>query len=57
MRNREAVLHRLETTVRQALKREARRVATKPTRASQEKRLQAKKRRSEIKRSRSGRFE
>lgn len=57
MRNREAVLTRLETTVRQALKREARRVATKPTKASQEKRLQAKKRRSEIKRSRSGRFD
>ena len=57
MRNREAVLRRLEVTVKQALRPEVRRVATKPTKASQEKRLQAKKRRSDIKKMRSSRFD
>ncbi|MDQ4095440.1 MAG: aminoacyl-tRNA hydrolase [Actinomycetota bacterium] len=57
MRNREAVLRRLETTVKQALKTDRRRVATKPTKASQERRLEAKKRRSNIKKMRSGRFD
>ena len=55
-RNRDTALRRLETLVRDALKREKRRVATSPTRASQEKRLQAKKRRSELKKQRSTRF-
>lgn len=54
MRNREAALHRLEVTVRQALKREAQRRPTKPTKASKEKRLHAKKRRSEVKKLRRG---
>ncbi|MDQ4143565.1 MAG: aminoacyl-tRNA hydrolase [Actinomycetota bacterium] len=54
LRNREAALHRLETTVRHALRREPQRVATKPTRSSQEKRLRAKKRRSDIKKLRRG---
>ena len=58
MRNREAVLHRLEITVGQALRREPKRVATKPTKGSQEKRLRAKKRRSDVKKLRSrGRFD
>ncbi len=57
MRNREAVLRRLETIVKQALKTDRRRVATKPTKASQERRLEAKKRRSNIKKMRSGRFD
>ena len=56
-RNREAVMRRLERLVRDALKRETPRLATAPTRASQEKRLQDKKRRSELKKQRSARFD
>ena len=56
-RNRDAALRRLETLVRDALKREKPRIATTPTKASQEKRLQAKKRRSELKKQRAARFD
>lgn len=56
-RNRHAVLRRLEVLVRDALKRERPRIATGPTKASREKRLQAKKRRSELKKQRSARFD
>ncbi len=50
MRNREEALHRLEILVRDALKRDTSRVSTAPTRASKERRLQDKRRRSQIKR-------
>ena len=50
MRNRDEALRRLEVLVRGALKRETPRVATGPTRASKERRLQDKRRRSQIKR-------
>lgn len=49
MRNREEALHRLETLVRDALKRDTPRVSTAPTRASKERRLQDKRRRSQVK--------
>lgn len=52
LRNREEVLERLARLVNQALKREKRRVATGPTRASKERRLKDKKKRSDLKRSR-----
>ncbi len=48
--NREAVTERLQELLRQALHVPKPRRKTKPTRASRERRLQAKKRRSEIKR-------
>ena len=48
-RNRELAVERLVEQLRQALKVERRRVATKPTKASRERRLEAKKRRSETK--------
>ena len=48
-RNRELAVERLVEQLRQALKVERRRVATKPTAASRERRLEAKKRRSETK--------
>ncbi len=48
--NREAVIERLQELVRQALHVPKPRKKTKPTRASRERRLQAKKRRSETKR-------
>ena len=48
-RNRELAVERLVEQLRRALKVERRRVATKPTAASRERRLEAKKRRSETK--------
>ena len=48
-RNRDAALRRLEILVRDALRRETTRVATRPTKASQERRIKDKKRRSQIK--------
>ena len=48
-RNRELAVERLVEQLRQALKVERRRVATKPTAASRERRLEAKKRRSQTK--------
>jgi ribosome-associated protein len=49
-RNRELALERLVEQLREALRVERRRVATKPTAASRERRLERKKRRSETKR-------
>jgi ribosome-associated protein len=49
MRNRELAIERLVEQLRQALKVERRRVATKPTKASRERRLETKKRRSQTK--------
>ena len=46
LRNRELAVERLAEQLRQALKVQRRRVATKPTKASRERRLEAKKRRS-----------
>lgn len=51
-RNREEVLSRLAALVARALHRPRRRVATAPTRASVERRREAKKRRSRVKRNR-----
>ena len=48
-RNRELAVERLAEQLRQALKVERRRVATKPTEASRERRLESKKRRSQTK--------
>jgi ribosome-associated protein len=48
-RNRELAVERLVEQLRRALKVERRRVATKPTKASRERRLEAKKRRAETK--------
>ena len=48
-RNRELAVGRLVEQLREALKVERRRVPTKPTRASRERRLEAKKRRSQTK--------
>jgi len=48
-RNRELALERLVEQLRQALKVERRRVATKPTAASRQRRLDSKKRRSQTK--------
>ena len=48
-RNRELAVERLVEQLRTALKVERRRVATTPTRASRERRLESKKRRSETK--------
>jgi ribosome-associated protein len=50
LRNRELAVERLVEQLRQALKVERRRVATRPTAASRERRLEAKKRRSQTKR-------
>ncbi|HEV2757769.1 MAG TPA: alternative ribosome rescue aminoacyl-tRNA hydrolase ArfB [Actinomycetota bacterium] len=52
LRNREAVRERLAAMVEAALRPEKKRVGTAPTRASKEKRLGAKKARSEVKRAR-----
>lgn len=52
LRNREEVERRLAELVADALRPEKRRVATKPTRAAQEKRLESKRRRAETKRAR-----
>jgi ribosome-associated protein len=49
LRNRELAIERLVEQLRQALKVERRRVATKPTKASRERRLETKKRRSRTK--------
>ena len=49
LRNRELAIERLVEQLRQALKVERRRVATKPTKASRERRLETKKRRSQMK--------
>ena len=49
LRNRELAIDRLVEQLRQALKVERRRVATKPTRAARERRLESKKRRSQTK--------
>ena len=48
-RNRELAVERLVDQLRDALKVERRRIATKPTRASRERRLESKKRRSTTK--------
>jgi ribosome-associated protein len=49
LRNRELAIERLVEQLRQALKVERRRVATKPTKASRERRLETKKRRAQTK--------
>jgi ribosome-associated protein len=49
LRNRELAVERLVEQLRQALKVERRRVATRPTKASRERRLTSKKRRGETK--------
>ena len=49
LRNRELAIERLVEQLRQALKVDRRRVATKPTRAARERRLESKKRRSQTK--------
>jgi len=49
LRNRELAIERLVAALREALKVPRRRVATKPTAASRERRLEAKKRRSQTK--------
>jgi ribosome-associated protein len=49
LRNRELAIERLVEQLRQALKVERRRVATRPTKASRERRLETKKRRSQTK--------
>ena len=49
LRNRELAVDRLVEQLRQALKVQRRRVATKPTRAARERRLESKKRRSQTK--------
>ncbi len=56
-RNRELALERLVEQLRQALRVERRRVPTKPTAASRERRLEQKRRRSQVKRLRRGREE
>jgi ribosome-associated protein len=48
-RNRELAVERLIEQLREALKVQRRRIATKPTRASRERRLESKKRRSTTK--------
>jgi ribosome-associated protein len=50
LRNRELAIERLVESLREALKVPRRRVATKPTQASRERRLEAKKRRGQVKR-------
>jgi ribosome-associated protein len=49
-RNRELAVERLVASLRDALRVERKRVATKPTAASRERRLEQKKRRSQTKR-------
>ena len=49
-RNRELAVERLAAALREALRVERKRVATKPTKAARERRLEQKKRRSETKR-------
>jgi len=50
LRNRELAVERLTEALRKALRVERRRVPTKPTAASKERRLEGKKRRSQVKR-------
>ena len=50
LRNRELATERLVAVLREALRVERKRVATKPTKASRERRLEEKKRRSDVKR-------
>jgi ribosome-associated protein len=50
LRNRELAIERVVEQLRQALRVERRRVATKPTAASRERRLEEKRRRSQVKR-------
>jgi ribosome-associated protein len=50
LRNRELAVERLVATLREALRVERKRVPTKPTAAARERRIEAKKRRSETKR-------
>ena len=50
LRNRELAIERLTEALRKALRVERRRVPTKPTAASKERRLEGKKRRSQVKR-------
>lgn len=57
LRNREEAEDRLVGLVSEALRPRKHRVATKPTRAAREKRIQAKKRRGEVKRLRQQRFD
>jgi len=52
LRNREEVVERFQELMREALRTPKRRLPTRPTQASQERRLREKRRRSEIKRSR-----
>jgi len=47
--NKEEVIKKMHRLIEQGLKREKRRVATKPTKASKEKRVEAKKRQGQIK--------
>jgi ribosome-associated protein len=56
-RNRELALERVVEQLRQALRVERRRVPTKPTAASRERRLEQKRRRSQVKRLRRGQEE
>jgi ribosome-associated protein len=56
-RNREDARQRLTELIRAALEPPKPRVATKPTRASRERRLEAKKRRASVKRTRGGPWE
>ena len=50
LRNRELAIERLVESLREALRVQRRRVPTKPTAASKERRLEEKKRRGEVKR-------
>ena len=52
LQNKEAVIERLQSLVHEALKPQTKRVATKPTRGSKERRLKAKKERSQKKQAR-----
>ena len=57
LRNRELALERLRSRLAEALRVEAPRRATKPTKAAKERRLQDKRQRSETKRRRQGKFD
>jgi len=54
LRNRELAFERIAEQLRQGLRVERKRVATKPSKAAREKRLEDKRRRSEVKRLRQG---
>jgi ribosome-associated protein len=56
-RNRADALERLVTLIREASHRPTPRRATRPTRASRQRRLDSKKQRGEVKRARSGRLD